>query len=68
MIKRHYPMIIINNKPHPICTMTYSTEDEALQYGLNRGFPRSKILIKTLFYQDDSWNTDIDFSNIKDND
>lgn len=61
---RYQPFKIIHNKPHPICTMTFPTENEALEYGYSRGLQRSEIYIKSCIYEGDEWNVHIDFSNI----
>lgn len=59
---RYHPMKIKNNRLNSICTMTYETEKEALEYGYSRGLQRSEIHIKECIYLDDSWNVHIDFS------
>jgi hypothetical protein len=62
---RYHPLKILHNKPHPICTMTYETYQQAYEYALSRGLNIKEINIKILIYYDDSWNTHIDFNKIE---
>jgi hypothetical protein len=62
---RYHPLKILHNKPHPICTMTYSTYQLAYEYALSRLLNAKEIHIQELIYYDDSWNTNIDFNEIE---
>jgi hypothetical protein len=62
---RYHPIRILHNKTHPICTMTYGTKQEAVNYALSRGLNNKEIHIQELIYYDDSWNTHIDFNKVE---
>jgi hypothetical protein len=62
---RYYPMRIIHNRCHPICSMTFSSPIEALNYALSRGLTNNEIVIKDITYLDDSWDTEIKFDHIE---
>ena len=53
MIIKYQPYKLLHNQLHPICSMSFKSEQEAINYAHKRGLIDSEIYIKKLYFEEE---------------